>query len=648
MSWLEALVYTYDDNVKLAGNYDVLAKRKAILPPIGHMMQNAHIEITLDGEGNLLYASVVPKEESQTLIPCTPDSASRTSKDEPHPLHDYLKYVASDYEQYASGKSKKGKTPFEMYRDNLSKWVTSSYCHPKIKTIYQYISTHSMIHDLIEQKILFVDEAGHITNKWPSKEEKPPIFTVLTGDVLKAFVRFRVDFDDGTPVDIWKDQQVQQSYISFFESLITDKKQLCYATGTIQPVTEKHNKAIRFPGDGAKLISSNDTSNFTFRGRFESSRECVQIGYETSQKAMNALKWLIMNQGYNDNGRIFLVWGKREVPDVFANTEKLTRRRRRGAVPADIPQTQRQWADAVNAVLAGYSKELSGIPQVNIIVLDAATQGRLSICYYQEMEHDTFIQRIGRWHKAGMWRQHFYDQENKRTQTYYGVPIPKQIITAAYGENVGDKQEKMEMERIFYSIVQGRAVPHDMMNSVMDRTIKRAVLAVGDTYYKWQQQLLEPACSLIRNRLVYQLQKIEAEEAFTVALDKNYTDRSYLYGRMLAVADRIERSTFKKINERSTNAFKYMNIFAERPFKTWQNIQMKLIPYEQKNPYSWEYVKLLEEIASKFSVDDFALDKPLDGKFLLGFYCQSYDIEKTIQERAKLKQEKNLETDNAK
>ena len=183
-------------------------------------------------------------------------------------------------------------------------------------------------------------------------------------------------------------------------------------------------------------------------------------------------------------------------------------------------------------------------------------------------------------------------------------------------------------------------------NSVMDRTIKRAVLAVGDTYYKWQQQLLEPACSLIRNRLVYQLQKIEAEEAFTVALDKNYTDRSYLYGRMLAVADRIERSTFKKINERSTNAFKYMNIFAERPFKTWQNIQMKLIPYEQKNPYSWEYVKLLEEIASKFSVDD--LDKPLDGKFLLGFYCQSYDIEKTIQERAKLKQEKNLETDNAK
>ena len=68
MSWLEALVHTYDDNVKLAGNYDVLAKRKAILPPIGHMMQNAHIEITLDGEGNLLYASVVPKEESQTLI----------------------------------------------------------------------------------------------------------------------------------------------------------------------------------------------------------------------------------------------------------------------------------------------------------------------------------------------------------------------------------------------------------------------------------------------------------------------------------------------------------------------------------------------------------------------------------------------------
>ena len=56
--------------------------------------------------------------------------------------------------------------------------------------------------------------------KWPYKDkdrEKPAIFTVVTGDLLKALVRFRVSLGGDKPVDLWKDQQVQQQYIKFFE-----------------------------------------------------------------------------------------------------------------------------------------------------------------------------------------------------------------------------------------------------------------------------------------------------------------------------------------------------------------------------------------------------------------------------------------------
>lgn len=45
------------------------------------------------------------------------------------------------------------------------------------------------------------------------------------------------------------------------------------------------------------------------------------------------------------------------------------------------------------------------------------------------------------------------------------------------------------------------------------------------------------------------------KEEWNVALDKKETDRNYLYGRLLAVADRIEYLTYdEKDNGRVTNA----------------------------------------------------------------------------------------------
>ena len=47
----------------------------------------------------------------------------------------------------------------------------------------------------------------------------------------------------------------------------------------------------RNSGDRAKLISSNDSANFTFRGeRFSDAGQALRIGYETTQKAHSALR----------------------------------------------------------------------------------------------------------------------------------------------------------------------------------------------------------------------------------------------------------------------------------------------------------------------------------------------------------------------
>ena len=646
MSWMEQLVKTYDENERFAGKPDVKGQ-KSVLAPVGHMTVNAQIDITLNRDGNLIGTpKVVPKDSAVTLIPCTPDSASRTSGLSPHPLYDKLQYVARDYEFYSGGKKKKNteQSPYEMYCQLLEKWVESKYSHPKVRAVYQYIANHNVIQDLIDYKILFKNEAGDIIKKWSDKKDgpKPELFRVISDDVLKAFVRFRVDMNDGSPVELWNDTEVQKLYEKFCLAQSDGVRQLCYASGKEAVITEKHFKYIRFPGDGAKLISSNDNEGYTYRGRFQEGTECATISLESSHKAMNALRWLISNQGYVNAKKVFLAWGRSGIvpPNPTDDTVGIIARRS-GKRQASIPETMKSWADALNEAIAGYRHEFkqADTAQVNVMILDAATPGRLSICYYDEMEASDFIDRIEQWHKAGTWRQHKYDKESEKWFRYYGVPLPKYIVSACYGERLKDSQTNMELERLFHCIVNGRPVPYDMVSTAVSRTVKKASQTSGDEHIKWYRNILEPTCSLIKN------QRYFAGEGYSVALDPNNTKRAYLYGRLLAAADKIERATFNK-DERSkrlTNAMKYMERFSQRPASTWQMLQMRLLPYEQKMEKYSCYRKLLDEIGSLFKEEDFVSDRPLENEFLLGFYCQNYDIEKRIQEAAARKKQKNAD-----
>ena len=628
MSWMEQLVQTYNENEQFAGKVGA-AGMKALLPPVGHIVQNALIEMTLSGDGRLIHAEVVSdKGQQPTLIPCTPDSASRTSSPSPHPLHDNLSYIARDYHAFVPAKKKDRKSAYEQYAELLGAWAQSEDAEPKVRAVYRYITEHDAIRDLIAKKVLYCNDKGEILQKWTDKEqEKPPIFKAAAGDVLKSMVRFRVELDGDDCPELWRDTNLQKKYRQFFAHHFSDMEQkLCYATGEMLPVTDKHGKGIRFAGDGAKIISSNDSQGFTFRGRFADADECISIGYETSQKAMNALMWLIRNQGYVVDGRVFLAWGRhaQEIPSAFDDTARMTRRRRAADAAPSMPVTMEDWAASMKRTLDGYRAEFkrAETSQVNVMILDAATPGRLSICYYDEMAGEDFIERIEKWHTRGRWLQHSYDKAAEKPYTYFGVPIPKRLVEACYGENIGDNQLKMELERIFYAIVQGRVLPLDMMRIAFGRTVRRAAL---DEYYEWCRRQLEPSCSIICNRLNH------VKEEYTVALDREQRDRSYLYGRLLAVADQIERSTFNTEdlkNGRTTNAMRYMDRFSVRPAATWGTLRKKLIPYERKiERYGGKERRLLNEITALFEDQDFSSNAPLDVKFLLGFSCQNYAME---------------------
>lgn len=114
-----------------------------------------------------------------------------------------------------------------------------------------------------------------------------------------------------------------------------------------------------------------------------------------------------------------------------------------------------------------------------------------------------------------------------------------------------------------------------------------------------------------------------------MALDENCSDRSYLYGRLLAVADVAESRTYESGEKRTTNAKRYFNAFSNRPCTTWNIIRNQLSPYLEKldktntSVYSDNYyTNLINEITDKFSREDFSDNSKLDPVFLHAYSCQ--------------------------
>lgn len=613
MTWLANLWQTYEDNVPAIGRFETNPNgREYALIPVSHTTQSAHIEVYLSPDGQFLRADVVPKEDASTLIPCTEDSANRTSAPVPHPLFDKLQYVAGDYARYCG---RPQGTPYQDYLRQLQDWCNSADAHPKVQSVYTYLSQGTLMADLIRAHILQLDDQGRWIDRWnTARGEKPPLFKVLAGSQSAAFVRFGVDVPGDPENRLWRDPTVQTAFIHYYEQKQT-RRDLCFVTGDYRACADKHASRIRHAGDKAKLISTNDTDGFTFRGRFQTSQEAATLSYDVSQKAHNALKWLIARQGSMAvDGKVFLVWGTKQpdLPNPFADSWDLYH-----DADADGEEvgdaTHREFARQIRKALNGYRYQGDYQSQVNILVLDAATPGRLSIVYYRELARDPFLDRLQQWHESCCWL-HQYRTDNGQRCEFWGAPATRDIARAAYGPEVSNKMVKGLLERLLPCIVDGRPVPRDIVRSA----VYRASNPVGLPHGEWEKTL-SIACALVN--------KTHEQEGFTVALDEHNTTRDYLFGRLLAIADVLERTALRESQEkRASHAIQYMNAFAQHPARTWGIIQSALQPYQAKlGPRAVSYNQLMDQVGSMINPKDFT-NQPLGDIYLLGFYSQRHDL----------------------
>lgn len=621
MSWIQKLHSTYERCT------DVAEFSNNPLLPIGHTTQQAHIEVVIDGKGNFLRAKAISKQDQTTLVPCTEGSGGRSGKKPSnHPLCDKLQYVAGDFPDFGgevtSGFAADPNEPHQNYLRTLSAWASSPQGHAKLAAILKYVKKGRVIHDLTKEKVLPLDSGGKLLKTWKGdKNGMPEIFRAIPngGSPDDAFVRWRVEVA-GDPVSAtWEDRQLVQDWIDYYASQQT-KQGMCLVKGETAMLAEHHPAKLRNAADKAKLISSNDTTGYTFRGRFLDADQACGVGFAVTQKAHNALQWLIKRQGFRNGDQVVVAWAVsgQEIPDPFRNskdlfdlpTDKVDADRNEVSSSGDVGQI---FALRLNKYIAGYRTVLGSTQDIVVMGLDSASPGRMAITYYRELTGSEFLDRVEAWHKAFAWRQN-YSKDRK----FVGAPSPKDIAEAAYGRAKDDglkKLHKAAVERLLPCIVDEQYFPRDLMETTIRRTCNRAGLD------DWEfEKNLGISCSLFRGCF--------KERSYQMALESDRTARDYLYGRLLAVADHVEGRALRLAGEnRETSAARLMQRFADRPYSTWRNIELALVPYmnrlrARRPAFLNQMKKYLDDINGKFQSQEFMDDRRLSGEFLLGYHCQ--------------------------
>ncbi len=594
MGLLQKAVETYDAMAHRAGI--VHEGEKEPLAPVSHIMARAQIEITLDQDGSFLSARAVDKDAPKIIIPATEDSAGRTVKaaELPHPLCDYLRYLLPY-----------NKTEYGFYVKQLSDWADSEFSVPKLQAILRYVQGGTILKDLSGAGLIQLDPAGKPVDE---KAEKLMVCWTVNG------------LGEEANGPCWRDQALMKSFSDYSAARRAETTPaLCMVSGKTEAPATQHPKGIVSLNGNAKLISANDSSGFTYRGRFSKDWQAATVSYTASQKAHCALRWLVANQGIAFGGRTFLCWNPKGCPPPKVHSPMI-----RGKVPRAATPTQyrQQLLDA----LSSWKENLPEREGVVIAAFDAATTGRLAVTYYNELLASDFLQRLYDWDETCCW-------ENGP----YGIQSPSlpRIANWAFGTLRNGKVEADErilgqqMQRLVACRIDRARFPFDIERALVEKASNLQICkgkTAGETV-KLRRDLLFTACAAIRKYHIDHL-----KEELGMGLDTENQDRSYLFGRLLAIAEAVESSTYTGEDQRETNAMRMQKAFALRPLSTWRMLEEKLEPYyRQLSPgLRGYYQKITREIVDKLSPSDSGLNQKLDDVYLLGYYHQrAYRSEKS-------------------
>lgn len=663
MNLLQALLQTYNA-AEEAGLVDVWKDTEPVLLPLYHSSRQSRGEdillLIVRPDGVFVDGRFLHKGE-YTVFPVSEGSLIRTANDCPHFLCDEFSYIVAVEKKDGARHTLYMKQLRDVYEYSLN------HCNKDFQSIYRYITEGTVRNDIVWAVKKCCGEQDYVlegnTVSW-QEEEKGKVKTRHI-NLEDLFITFAVEHDDGT-VSVAQNQELHQFFIGYVQYKNKEKPmETCDVSGLPMYCVSSH----RGIAGTAKLIGISNHKE-AYIGRFTSGEQVFHLGYETSQRIHNMLKYLLDSKQYSEyiGGNANVVsWMTRDLSlggaPLLQDMEEESfedddygenvidddddAEEEEGETRSEEEVLQGKNSKKIARYFAG-KKDLTYMEAHNyfcVLVLEKVNNGRMAVKYFRSFSGSDMKQRAAAWYESMKWLHWSADKQAfvlKTPSVYsivhflYGQETEKGIICA------NDKIKRAAIERLLPCIVEAKRFPGDMARRVCFCLMNR------QSYKKYWQQALQMGCGLLKK---YYWDHDKWNQNIPILDDKgaivDMDKRSFAYGRLLSVYEKMEISALesksggaekKKENPnlRDTNAARLWSSMMHRPYQTIPILEertqyCKAILSKQKPGYKIYFEKILAELYTEIMEYEKAAQghaKTANSDFILGYYYQQQQFYK--------------------
>ncbi len=613
MDFFTSLLKAYEKAEEI-GLVDQQNGDNPVLLPLYHTSLKSNgknvVLVKLDQDGSFYKAEFM--SDNQTIIfPVTANSVARSgSNPAPHPLVDKFSYYISEVSQ----------SQYDDFHKQLASWIT--YCEEGevkdfLMKIQQFILQTDFLSSILQSlygehyqreglKITYSDSDGK--NK--------------TVDLSAYFLEFSiVQFHGFKDESVTSYKALHQSFISF-TTANRDNLGTCNISGRTEQISNKHRGLM----GNAKIISVSNKGE-AYKGRFKEREDVFSVGYETSEKIHLMIKYLLENNNSStwlESSQYLINW----FSDDLANESQLDI-----VKPAfnDLFEDDEDEKDShvfikpneenknIGSSFIKGQKLFSNDAIYNIAILNKTSNGRIALKYFRQVQVSQLLKNLETWQENYSW-----EAKTKSGNYKLRTPTFNEIINVAYGvdrerylELDNDSFKSEQYQQLVTALIDGRTIPNTIVKKLEDNIKQR------QKYSKHWYQVQQVSLAILHKQY---------GREFKPMLDHENTNRSYLFGRLLAIFELIETQRYRidgNNQEGITNAERYWNAYTSQPAKLMMNLTNKIKPYEETvklnahgifnklDKERAEIIRLLNPLMRKKDINN-----PLDYQFIFGYYAE--------------------------
>ena len=529
----------------------------------------------------------------------------------PHSLVDSASYVIQDGEKRSTA-----------YMKQMENWLAYD-ANDYVQIIRDFLKKPGML-EAVKKKLKDSEEGGEEKSKNSAKSI----------DFEKVFFTFSIENYEGMKnVSVSENTALQERYKDYVEYQNAQdpskEKIICNLSGKEDYLCIKHQPLM----GTARLVSQITANDENYRGRFMTADQSIKIGMETSQKIHLMAKYLLSGKetrrwlGEQAN---MVSWFSNDLSNAVAFDPSKSAEMPAGVFEkllaeqkdeSDAPAIADEITENIVKSFTNGKQLFSDDTTYYIAIFDKISNGRVAAKYFRSLSGSRLKDNLVAWQEKYHWRGFSKDNWDKEF-----TPSPRRMVLAAYGVERDGMLEiakndflKNQYQNIVTALVEGRAVPRNFEKALAVNIRHR------QNYDKTWMEVLFCALAVLKDKGGMK----------NPMLNRENTDRSYLFGRLLASFEYLEKSTFSKGDERSTNAEKMWTSYTNHPATMMLRLRNLMIPYERKLERSDEalkrmaYFNAMREIREatnmlheSYNMDSVEVNRPVDYGFIFGYEAQ--------------------------